>query len=87
MAETNPQAPAPRGRRRFNVWLDRTLATYVGGSRYDYTTGRRADPDSPENIYLREQYEARGRQLKDSRALAERLAEAAKQGLKAEADR
>lgn len=86
MDATNSESPAPLDRRQFDTWLDRTLAAYVGGPRYDYTTGRRADPDSPENVWLREQYETRGRQLKDSRMLAERLADAAEQGLKAETD-
>lgn len=59
-ASTNPECPAPRSRRLFNAWIDRTLAACAGGPRYDYTTGRRADPNSPENVWLREQYEARG---------------------------
>lgn len=66
---------APDARR-----IDRELRQATGPIR-PASILRIHEPDSPESIYLREQ----ATRLKDSRALAERLADAAEAGLAADA--
>lgn len=69
-----------------NDWIDRALRRAIGPIR-QASILRIHEPDSPESIYLGELadrcLEAAGRTLKDSRALAERLADAADRGMRA----
>lgn len=76
----DPEGPAPKD----PEWLRKALAPHMPGWKYPASV-RRHEPESPESIFLAEQAAARaGRVLKDSRLLAERLAEAAARGLRNE---
>jgi hypothetical protein len=66
------------------AWLRKAMAPYLPAWRGPQSV-RRYEPDSPESIFLAEQAARNGRTLKDSRALAERLADAAGRGLENEA--
>lgn len=66
------------------AWLRKAMAPYMPRWKGPQSV-RRYEPDSPESIFLAEQAARNGRTLKDSRAMAERLADAAKHGLSAEA--
>lgn len=62
-------------------WLRKAMAPYRPGWKGPASV-RRHEPESPESVWLREQAAIRaGTTLKDSRLLAERLAEAAVAGL------
>lgn len=66
------------------AWLRKAMAPYLPNWRGPKSV-RRYEPDSPESIFLAEQAARNGRVLKDSRAMAERLADAAERGLENEA--
>lgn len=65
---------------RDTAWLRKAMAPYMPTWRGPQSV-RRYEPDSPESIFLAEQAARNGRTLKDSQAMAERLAEAAARGL------
>ena len=65
------------------IAIRRAMAPYMPGWKGPQSV-RRYEPDSPEERFLREQAARNGRVLKDSRAMAERLAEAAARGLEEE---
>lgn len=66
------------------AWLREALAPHMPGFRGPVSV-RRHEPESPESIFLREQAAIRaGVTLKDSKAMAERLKEAAAAGLEDE---
>ena len=66
------------------AWLLKAMAPYMPTWRGPQSL-RRYEPDSPESLVLAEQAARNGRILKDSRALAGRLADAAARGMKAKA--
>jgi len=73
-------------RRPDPAWLRKALAPHAPDWRGPQSV-RRHEADSPESLYLAELAAARaGRVLKDSRAIAERFAEAAARGVESTDD-